>query len=393
MPPRKRRGAARGTTSSPPPSVSASHASHPASRGPSSLPSPAPSSPITSSLALLTDPWTDAEETALFRALVKCKPTGLHKHFRMLNLYLGLVREGYVRDVPSLQTLERGSGKGEGDAEMRDTQDEGEGQVERHTSVKGIWRKLNDLYDLEALDERELEGDYERVFGGESEEEEDEEEEPAPTRRGQRGREEDEEEEEEAPVGREFALPDDDEEGFAQLKWMKRFPSPSPSAGSGPPSPTTTSRKGRGRPKVERRDSSPAVMPELLGSRLEAPVRFQPSFSVPSDGEEEGGTPVGTTEKGAKRGRGRPTKASTQAKGRESNVTRRSSRVATNTNESEEEAEEEEGSGEEEEGEEDDEEESSSSEEEQDSPQKKPRGRGAARGRGRGAGRGRRGKK
>ncbi|TKX25114.1 putative chromatin modification-related protein EAF7 [Elsinoe australis] len=410
MPPRKR---TRATTASSPPSTKPDTTS--------SIPSPAPSadarSPTTSAekqASLLSDPWTDAEETALFRALIKHKPTGLHKHMQMLSIYTSLLSQGYVQE--GMPTPRRGSADVEGDLQMAG--DAEVGREERHTSIKGIWRKLEELYDLEALDERELEGDYERVFGVEEGEDEDEDEEEESTaavrRKGRRGREEKEDEQEDededkAPIGKEFELPEDEEdegEGratFAHLKWSKRFPSPTPSlTGSGPPSPMTNAvtRKGRaGRPKVERRESSPAQMPELVGHRHIVPVRFEPSFSVPSDDEGAGrdtATPVRTTEKPARGRRGRPSTgrggasaAKTKDKERESTGMRRSSRVATNTNESEEEAEEE-GSGE---GEDDEEEEESSSEEEQDSPEKKSRGRGAPRGRGRGPVRGRRGKK
>ncbi|KAG8627182.1 hypothetical protein KVT40_004665 [Elsinoe batatas] len=435
MPPRKRRTAA--TTSSPPPS----HTSTAPSPDASASNSADALSTISADPAvdLLSDPWTDAEETALYRALIRHKPTGLHKHFRMLDIYLGLVSQGYVRENPAglgLGLEEKGRGKGtkvlletqdgEGDIAMADAgAGDGEDDIQesigfsesydgRHTSIRGIWRKLHSLYDLEALDERELEGDYERAFGTTSSAaSSSSEDETTTTRRTKRSRKASSPSKSPAPIGKEFHLPTSpspsrDSPSFTHLMWAKRFPSPSPSLpGSGPPSPSTTNpkRSRTARPKLERRDSSPAQMPELLPSRHEPPIKFQPSFTVPSDGEgDEGGTPVRTTEKEktTKRGRGRPSKSSlpaagAQGKGRESNITRRSSRVATNTNESEEEEEgEEEGSGEEEGGEEDDEEEESSSEEEeeQDSPQKKTRGGGRGRGRGRGGGRrGGRGKK
>ncbi|ODV90644.1 hypothetical protein CANCADRAFT_44290 [Tortispora caseinolytica NRRL Y-17796] len=67
----------------------------------------------------MTQDWSLTEETSLFKAICKCKPAGIHKHFHMIN----------IRNL-----------------------------IKHHQSAE-IWEKLRDLYDLDAIDKIE-EGTY-----------------------------------------------------------------------------------------------------------------------------------------------------------------------------------------------------------------------------------------
>ncbi|KKK12688.1 hypothetical protein P175DRAFT_0474211 [Aspergillus ochraceoroseus IBT 24754] len=73
----------------------------------------------------VADPWTDEQETALLKGIIKWKPVGMHKHFRMVAISEFMKSQGYA---PSHA---------------------------EHTRIPGIWKKLGTLYNLPALDERE----------------------------------------------------------------------------------------------------------------------------------------------------------------------------------------------------------------------------------------------
>ncbi|TKA30012.1 hypothetical protein B0A50_02731 [Salinomyces thailandicus] len=225
------------------------------SHTPTPTPTPAPASTTTQAKPLTpppSDPWTDAEEIALFKALMHHKPTGIHKHFRLLALHAHLHNNAHPAIQPN----------------------------NSHTSPRGIWQKLGNLYDLEALDEREdarqlsdivipssASDGGDRDSSGEDEGEEDMYSEAA-----------------NRIISQEFALPDGEEEAFRGLMWERRLASSSTGEDE------------------EEGSESECELPEVNFAE-EAPVRFVPSFSVEPEVRSKGG--VGTRGKGGAAGKGR----------------------------------------------------------------------------------------
>jgi MRG-binding protein len=98
--------------------------------------------------------------------------TGLHKHFRMISIHNDMTSHGFATErVP-------------------------------HTRIPGIWKKLDQLYDLETLDAREDEFALNAAV------------------------------EREDDASPEFELPEDE---FGELMWQSRFRDPESSEASSPP--------------------------------------------------------------------------------------------------------------------------------------------------------------
>ncbi|BCR86403.1 uncharacterized protein ACHE_30390A [Aspergillus chevalieri] len=91
----------------------------------SATPASGESAKLETDYDIVADPWTDEQETALLKAIIKWKPVGMHKHFRMIAISEFLKTQGYAPANAD------------------------------HTRIPGIWRKLSTLYNLAALDERE----------------------------------------------------------------------------------------------------------------------------------------------------------------------------------------------------------------------------------------------
>jgi MRG-binding protein len=107
--------------------------------------------------------------------MIKWKPTGLHKHFRMISIHNNMRSHGFVTPATP------------------------------HTRIPGIWAKLDQLYDLSALDERE--NAY--AFSNQ----------PDPN------------DPDEAPELPEFQLPEDE---FGEMMWTRRFHGPESERSSSP---------------------------------------------------------------------------------------------------------------------------------------------------------------
>ncbi|KAK3176544.1 hypothetical protein OEA41_007867 [Lepraria neglecta] len=91
------------------------------------VPTPAEVEPAKEGVAM-SDAWTDEQETSLYKGMIRWKPVGMHKHFRMISISENLRNHGYNGYAT---------------------------QKYSHTRIPGIWEKLGTLYNLEALDIRE----------------------------------------------------------------------------------------------------------------------------------------------------------------------------------------------------------------------------------------------
>ncbi|KAF8859507.1 hypothetical protein BDZ45DRAFT_725257 [Acephala macrosclerotiorum] len=90
-----------------------------------------PAQPAEPAYDITKDPWTDEQETSLYKGIIKWKPAGMHKHFRMIALSEHLRNHGY------------------------------DPTNDPHTRIPGIWSKLRALYKLPIIDDRENSFEYE----------------------------------------------------------------------------------------------------------------------------------------------------------------------------------------------------------------------------------------
>ncbi|KAF7731005.1 hypothetical protein EC973_001051 [Apophysomyces ossiformis] len=151
--------------------------------------------------------WDASMELALLNAVARCKPVGIHKHFRIIS-----VQKTFNQQSPV------------------------------HCSIKEIWNRLSDYYGMDALDELEE---------GEEEEEEEEEEEAAGEEAGLRKQ----------SWLREFSLPLDE---YEQLISEHRQDDQSSVHDDSPASPVNPPKRTR----TSKRDTSPSVS---LGSAASTP--------------------------------------------------------------------------------------------------------------------------
>lgn len=82
-------------------------------------------SPPSATDDVVNDPWTDDETASLYKAIIRWKPNGVHGHFRMIAISEHLRNHGIN---PAVRT---------------------------HTRIPGIWKKLESLFDMKAIDDRE----------------------------------------------------------------------------------------------------------------------------------------------------------------------------------------------------------------------------------------------
>ncbi|CAJ2514260.1 Uu.00g023790.m01.CDS01 [Anthostomella pinea] len=91
---------------------------------------------LPTTLEVLNDPWTEDQISSLLKAIIIWKPTGIHKHFRMIAISEHLRNHGIDPDA------------------------------EPHTRIPGIRKKLAEFFNMEKIDERDNAFDYLKEDGG-----------------------------------------------------------------------------------------------------------------------------------------------------------------------------------------------------------------------------------